>query len=294
MASGLEKKKKIPWVRPIFPALGLLFSLLVAAHTAWLLRRPNVVALCLHRVGANSSDGYDPWTIALETFEEILKQVERSGRKALLTQDLMAPDLGDSGSGGILLTFDDANPSDWKTVVPRLQEKRLPATFFWPSHLLGTSAVHRAQAKSLTEMGFSIQSHSVTHKSLFQGKKETLEAYRKRVQWELSESQKKISGETGARVDAFAYPRGEYTLEAVKALASTGYQFAFTTEYDSIHSLKLPFLLPRFMVTSETRLEQVKEFLEQPQKQLRRRLLVSGAVVLLCIGILFQLRRFQS
>jgi len=134
-------------------------------------------------------------------------------------------------SQAALLTFDDGYRSNLQVAVPWLQRFGYPSVMFVPTQFIGgqnefddgyeprESICDWDDLRQLEHMGCSIQSHSVSHKSLSWLNPEELEQ-------ELVESKAVL--ETGLRksVQIFAYPCGDEGADAkrtIEVLRRAGY-----------------------------------------------------------------------
>jgi len=79
-----------------------------------------------------------------------------------------------------------------------------------------------AQIKILSDFGFDIGSHTITHSHLTKISNEQIE-------WELKQSKEAIEEITGKECEAFVYPRGYYTPEIIEMVKNSGYKWARTT-----------------------------------------------------------------
>lgn len=81
----------------------------------------------------------------------------------------------------------------------------------------------QAQIEYLSELGFQIGSHTMTHAHLTKVDKE-------QVLWEITSSKKIIEGLTHKTCEAFCFPRGRYDDKIIKMLKDAGYKWARTIE----------------------------------------------------------------
>ncbi len=113
------------------------------------------------------------------------------------------------------LTFDDGLESDYTIAYPLLKEKNFSATFFIIANITSDpDEINRRflkpyQIKELSEAGFEIGSHSLSHKMLTTLSNEEIEK-------ELKESKDLLEKNYNMTVNSFAYPYGKYNKEIVK------------------------------------------------------------------------------
>ena len=113
-----------------------------------------------------------------------------------------------------------------------------------------------AQAKEMHDNGFSIESHTVTHKSM-------TEASDSQIMDELTKSRETIKEKLGEDADFFAYPTGTYNLHIARLAREAGYKAAFTIKYDTVNRNSNVYALERVPIfhTENTN----KDFLERLQ-----------------------------
>jgi len=152
----------------------------------------------------------------------------------------------------ILLTFDDGYVDVWTTVVPTLKEFGFTGTFFVITGLLDANAggfISWSEAKIITDLGMSIESHSVSHIAM----------NNKPMDWlsnEADASMKAIEANTGKRPHAFCYPFGDYDKRAIAAVRKAGYELAFTTQDGFNASPQNAMVLPRIRIRRSTTMNQ--------------------------------------
>jgi peptidoglycan/xylan/chitin deacetylase (PgdA/CDA1 family) len=136
-----------------------------------------------------------------------------------------------SGAQSVAVTFDDGYEEAAGFVAETLQRYRVPATFFVVTGKLDSEdPADRGKfltwkgVKDLVDAGFSIGSHTSTHRSLRGLKRcEALE--------ELLESRNRIAQETGVEPKGLAYPYGtarDFSTEVANAAKEAGYLYAAT------------------------------------------------------------------
>ncbi|WP_187985025.1 polysaccharide deacetylase family protein [Vibrio metschnikovii] len=155
----------------------------------------------------------------------------------------------------VVLTFDDADTSFLKYVLPVLDEFGYPSTLFAVAGLLGKNArwaknplnaislMTAEQLRSLDEDKVEIGSHSMTHPKL-----PDLPIFEATA--ELYESKARLEDILLRPVVSFAYPHGCYDASIIHLVKAAGYKYAFTTNVNAnIHDPNNMFLLPRKYIT---------------------------------------------
>lgn len=204
----------------------------------------------LHGVHCESADGLPPPlrpSILADDLRHILRWIG-------LRFPFLGPEEFLGGrSPGVLLTFDDGFANQANVALPLLEEYGVPAVFFvttrhveeptdWlpfvrrqlAEHGRGSSGEqtlhHVYDGMSVEELRRSaespwitIGSHSVSHPLLTRCDDESLAR-------ELRESRSRLEEWTGAPVDLFAYPTGDYDARVAAAARQAGYRAAFVEE----------------------------------------------------------------
>ena len=112
------------------------------------------------------------------------------------------------------------------------------------------------QAKELEANGFSIESHTATHKSM-------TEASDAQIVEELTQSKATLKEKLGKDVNFVAYPTGTYNLHIAQLVKNAGYKAAFTIKFDTVNRNSNVYALERVPIfhTANTN----KDFLERIQ-----------------------------
>jgi len=125
---------------------------------------------------------------------------------------------GPYGNSCLSLTFDDGLASHYNTVYPLLKQNNYSATFFIVANLsediYGRELMTKEQIIELSEKGFEIGSHTLTHPHLTNLNEEEIES-------ELKYS-KDILQQYGIVINSVAFPYGKYD-EAVLDIAKKHY-----------------------------------------------------------------------
>ena len=110
------------------------------------------------------------------------------------------------------------------------------------------------QAKEMEQNGISIESHTVSHKSM-------TELTDDQLREELVNSKKAIENHLDKKVDFVAYPTGTYNLHIANLVKEAGYKAAFTIKYGNVDKASNVYALERVPIfhTENT----FKSFLER-------------------------------
>ncbi len=197
-----------------------------------MLRSRDVLVLCYHAI----SDSW-PADLALPAsqFErQLTLLVNRGYRGGTFSDALRAPRSGPT----LVVTFDDAYRSTLELGKPILDRLGLPATVFvptafpaagapmaWPGidRWLGGPHEHElaplswTQLSALSEAGWEIGSHTITHPRLTQCSDQQLTA-------ELAGSRDQCADAVGSPCRSLAYPYGDVDARVVAATKAAGYE----------------------------------------------------------------------
>ena len=134
------------------------------------------------------------------------------------------------------VTFDDAYLSVYQHACPALADRGMTATIFVVADHIGginewdSAAGDRrellmtaGQIREMSEAGFEIGSHTLTHAHLTDLSEESLRR-------ELVDSRHRLEDLIGKDVPAFSYPYGEYDDRVLAAVILAGYKYAVSTK----------------------------------------------------------------
>lgn len=222
----------------------LIWAVAPSAVGAWLLllwwqqSRPDRVAvLCYHRLVAGDSrvdptlmtaDPEPSWVAEQGRFAEQVAWLAQNGYTALDLDDWMAIHKGQMPrpQRSVLFTFDDGYGSVIEIAAPILAQHNMKATVFAvlePDRhsvelVVGKDRFMRPdELCALSDAGWSIQSHTVTHAILPDLNDADLNR-------ELCDSMQRISALTGRPVRHLCLPRGGVDARVVESARRVGYQ----------------------------------------------------------------------
>ena len=213
-----------------------------------------IVFLMYHEVQAagqklvDESAGYRRYVVSREQFASQLEIVAQGGFKGLnVSQSLAALP---SGSKPIVcITFDDGCASDLHVAAPLLRDKSFNATFYVTVDHLGRDGyLTKTELRELSDLGFEIGSHSLTHRHLNDlGAKE--------IRSELVESKQALEEITGKSVEHFSCPGGRVNASVTESALEAGYKSVATSQL-GINSVRSNlFALKRVAIKREMNLK---------------------------------------
>lgn len=210
--------------------LGLLYR-----HTSYF--RSAFRILTYHRIAAREIDSY---TVKLSHFRSHMETLAGEYHVLDLDSALSMIEQGsDVPPGSVAVTFDDGYTEMAGPVAEILDSHRIPATFFIitgaldrPGEMRGGPFMSWDQVKQLAAAGFSIGSHTVSHRSLGEISPEE-------VRTELEASRRRLTEELGTPIRGLSYPYGtrrDFSTDVMAAAREAGYSWAVT----AIHSVNQP------------------------------------------------------
>ena len=181
----------------------------------------NIVFLMYHeleqpgRALCHPEPGYVRYVVSASDFESQMKWLGTHGWRGIdVTAALKFP-----AEAAVALTFDDGAATDLQIAAPILKKLGFGATFFVTSGLLNTTGfLSTSQLRELSDSGFEIGCHSMTHPYL--ADLDDIELER-----EMLDSKKQLEDIVGQAVVHFSCPGGRYD-QRVKAKAR---QFGYRT-----------------------------------------------------------------
>jgi peptidoglycan/xylan/chitin deacetylase (PgdA/CDA1 family) len=192
-----------------------------------------------------------------QLFERQCGMLKRLGlRGVTLTEGLAALARGDANNS-VALTFDDGYADNLTHAAPILEQFGFRATCYvvagyvgshnaWDAELLGVEKplMSREQLQKWLAAGNEIGSHTLSHPHLHRLSRQAAEE-------EVVASRIALMRSTGATVDHFCYPFGEYNDETLAIVRSAGYRSAVTTQRGVAERTHDPMRLPRISINGD-------------------------------------------
>jgi peptidoglycan/xylan/chitin deacetylase (PgdA/CDA1 family) len=150
---------------------------------------------------------------------------------------------------GVVITFDDGCETDLLTAAPILQSAAFQATFYITTGFLGRTgylAPHRL--RELSELGFEVGCHSMTHAYLPDLTTDGLHR-------EMVEAKDKLEQIIGNQVQHFSCPGGRYDQRVIEMARSAGYRTLATSRAHINSRRTSAFELGRIAIMRETSLD---------------------------------------
>ena len=215
-----------------------------------------VMVLNYHKV----VDEHMSLSVPLADFEQHMKWLKEYGYTSITPEELYEFIVNGSElpEKPVLITFDDGYKDNYTNAYPIMKKYGFKGTIFVVTGFLGVYGNYMTweQAKELADNGFSIESHTYSHKSM-------TEASDEEISKELTKSRDTIKNKLGIDADFMAYPTGTYNLHIAELVQKAGYKGAFTIKYDNVSRESNVYALERVPIfhTENTN----KDFLERIQ-----------------------------
>lgn len=189
------------------------------------------VVLMYHSVENNRVSGDDEWTISRRLFEGHLSLLQSRGWHTACVSELLHPE--NLPAKTVVITFDDGYADTFENGFALLGKYRMKATWFAVTGRIGGKAdwmqgtaggkslLSAAQLRQMAAEGMEIGGHTRSHRRL------TL-LDPQDMQEEIQGSKMDLEALLGTEVISFAYPYGDFSEPALRAVADSGYKIACT------------------------------------------------------------------
>ena len=263
---SLEHRRKIVgkwWLRAVAILLLLLVPVLISGQkpmTATMVADSEtgtkVMVLNYHKI----DNTFISLAVRPDDFDEQMRYLWDNGYHTISPDELYDSIAGNGElpENPVLITFDDGYKDNYTNAYPIMKKYGFKGTIFVVTGFLGVYDNYMTweQAKELADNGFSIESHTYSHKSM-------TEASDEEISKELTKSRDTIKNKLGIDADFMAYPTGTYNLHIAELVQKAGYKGAFTIKYDNVSRESNVYALERVPIfhTENTN----KDFLERIQ-----------------------------
>ncbi|MCD4721610.1 MAG: polysaccharide deacetylase family protein [Desulfobacula sp.] len=210
----------------------------------------SVPILCYHKFGTDRSS---PLTIPSHVFNQQMKYLKDNGYRVISPKNLLdfLEYRGQIPKKSVLITMDDGYRSVYDVAWPILKKYEFTATIFVYTNYVGISkkAMSWEDLRTLKAHGFTIGSHTVSHRDLTQKQPdETADTFYNHIKEEVFLSKKIIDRELSQDTICLSFPYGRYSPDLLKIAESVGYRMAVTVERGSNPFFSNPLALKRDMI----------------------------------------------
>jgi peptidoglycan/xylan/chitin deacetylase (PgdA/CDA1 family) len=194
------------------------------------------------RTMCQGEPGYVRYVVKASAFQSQLKWLKENGWRGLSVGQALAGER----DRDIVLTFDDGCETDLIAAAPLLGELSYNATFYITVGFLGNRGfLSQAQLRELSDQGFEIGCHSMTHPYL-----SDLSA--KELHHEIADAKTALEQITQRPVNHFSCPGGRWDDRVVEMAKNAGYQSLTTSRMVRNSPRTNPFELGRVVVMRGT------------------------------------------
>jgi peptidoglycan/xylan/chitin deacetylase (PgdA/CDA1 family) len=195
--------------------------------------------------------GYARYVVGAEDFKQHLSQLRSAGLRGVSVGEALKKTEGDDAGRRVCITFDDGCETDLLFAAPLLKDEGFDATFYVTvGHLNRRGYMSESQLRELSDAGFDVGSHSMTHCYLHDLDDE-------RVREEVLGSKERLEQLTGRTVAHFSCPGGRWDARVARLAREAGYESVATSSVGVNTRASDPFKLSRVAVTRGTTVQEV-------------------------------------
>jgi peptidoglycan/xylan/chitin deacetylase (PgdA/CDA1 family) len=208
------------------------------------MRDDSIVYLMYHELEAEgrrlsqSEPGYVRYVVREPAFREQMNWLQSAGMQGISVDDA----LKNKAANKIVITFDDGCETDLTVAAPILQKADFGATFYITVGFLGrTGYLIPRQLRQLSEAGFDIGCHSMTHRYLTDlGDAE--------LHREIDEAKTQLEEIIGRPVHHFSCPGGRWSRRVSEFARRAGYKTVATSRIATNNRNRDRFQLARIVI----------------------------------------------
>lgn len=186
---------------------------------------PHTVFLMYHELElsgrplCHSEPGYVRYVVSADDFRAQMESLKSTGSRGMSVGAALTSPEGP----GVAITFDDGCETDLLTAAPILREQGFGATFYVTVGFLGRRGhLSTAQLREISQQGFEIGCHSMTHLHLTDVDQAGLNR-------EIIEAKAQLEQIIGMPVYHFSCPGGRYSQQVMTTARTAGYQTVATS-----------------------------------------------------------------
>jgi peptidoglycan/xylan/chitin deacetylase (PgdA/CDA1 family) len=168
----------------------------------------------------DNDPGYALYAVSEKDFCSQLDTLKQEGWSGLSVTEVLR---SANDSRGVCITFDDGCATDLLIAAPLLRERGFNGTsYVTVNHLGRRGYLTREQLRELSDLGFEVGSHSMTHRHLNDLGVDDLK-------FEIAESKLRLEEITGRRVAHFSCPGGRVNSLVKEIAKEAGYESVSTS-----------------------------------------------------------------
>ncbi len=199
------------------------FFLSISTFVFWASFHYVVPVMMYHSI--EDIEGHRSDTVSPSIFVKHMSFLQKHGYNVISLDELVEgiKNKTEFARNTVVITFDDAYENNYTHGYPILKKYNHPATFFVPFTDVDREGFLSAkQIEEMIEAGFTVGSHTMTHKYL---PDLSVEAQAD----EIKASRLKLQKKFDVLIDHFAYPNGGFTEETKRLVKEAGHTSAVTT-----------------------------------------------------------------
>jgi peptidoglycan/xylan/chitin deacetylase (PgdA/CDA1 family) len=232
-----------------------------------------VAVLLYHSIGTVKASSLAPFTVDRALFEEHLSALSELDVGVIPFREV--PDALRLGRRAVAISFDDGLVDVTTDAAPALHSRGMPATLFVPSGYIGDKAnwLRGEEAKPplmswealahLDRAGFEIGSHGHRHLRAQSTDPESFEH-------DVRASKVELEQRLGRSIGSFAYPYGEATAAAQRAVRAAGFAQAGTVGRFPSRARDDRWAIPRLDVRAGTTTESLLAMINRDRSLVSR------------------------
>jgi peptidoglycan/xylan/chitin deacetylase (PgdA/CDA1 family) len=192
-----------------------------------------------------SDAGYARYVISADDFRTQMAALKSAGSRGMSVSAALTYPEGP----GVAITFDDGSETDLLAAAPILREQGFAATFYVTVGFLGRRGyLSPVQLREISQLGFEIGCHSMTHPHLTDVDQAGLNR-------EIIDAKTRLEQIIGVPVYHFSCPGGRYNRQVMRTAHTAGYQTVATSRAHANTRTTDRFALGRVAVMRGTELQ---------------------------------------
>lgn len=198
------------------------------------------------------------YCLTVERFRDQMEFLHRNEYQTLGLNEIIDLDSKED-SKRVALTFDDGWKNTYTNAFPVLKGYHMSATIFVITGSIGQPEyLDWDQLREMSGEGVSVQSHTVTHRSLVGLKNEQMLC-------ELEGSKKTIEDNLGKEVNFLSVPHGMINRKVINVAQTLGYKGICTSEPGFSHSYSSTAILKRINIPDNCRISTFEKIVQANQ-----------------------------